>query len=76
MGLLILALRDMAVGCISLGNGYANGKGIINVSEITVLDCVSGSLANINYISGRVNDESGIIDNAFTSLKGDNVVNE
>lgn len=69
LGLLILALRDLASGIVSVGNGYANGKGIINVSEIEVTDCAAGRTAEINYVKNEIADESGILHSALASLK-------
>ncbi len=35
-GLLLMALRDLAIGTMSIGGGYNTGKGIIDVSAIEV----------------------------------------
>ncbi len=36
LGLLILAIRDLAIKTFSLGNGYATGKGFVDVTEIKI----------------------------------------
>ncbi len=48
-GLLLLALRDLAIGVMNIGSGYNVGKGIIDVREITVKDTGNGQAAVIHF---------------------------
>ncbi len=71
LGLLLFALRDLACGLVTIGNGYANGKGVILVSNIEIIKTTkSNQVATINYTGGQsVNDEYGIIDSSIVKLK-------
>lgn len=60
-GLLLLALRDMAAGVMSVGGGYSVGKGIIDVEQIVIRDFIHGSKAEIEWKSGRITDQSEIV---------------
>lgn len=62
-GLLLMALRDMAAGIMSVGGGYGVGKGIIDVEHIVIRDCPNAGEAVIAFEEGRgrITDESGII---------------
>lgn len=48
-GLLLMALRDLAIGMMNIGSGYNVGKGIIDVRKITVKDLKNGQKAVICY---------------------------
>ncbi len=48
-GLLLLALRDLAIGVMNIGSGYNVGKGIIDVREIIVKDMGNGQEAVIHF---------------------------
>ena len=48
-GLLLLALRDLAIGVMNIGSGYNVGKGMIDVSEIRVKDRKNGEEAVISF---------------------------
>ncbi len=48
-GLLLMALRDLAIGVMNLGSGYNVGKGIIDVSEIIVKDTGNRQEAVIRF---------------------------
>ena len=69
-GLLIMALRDLAVGAMSIGSGYSVGKGIITVKKIVInknLDLKKK--AEINFSQNKISDENGIIKECLTSLQ-------
>lgn len=68
LGLLLLAVRDLASKVMTLGSGYATGKGFIDVSEIIV---ESGeSSATVKYGKDiTVDDGDNIIRNAMAALK-------
>lgn len=60
-GLLLLALRDLAIGAMSIGGGYSVGKGIVDVEKITVRDHQNGCEAEISVKDGVTADEGGIV---------------
>ena len=68
-GLLLMALRDMAVGMMSIGGGYNVGKGIIDVDRIEVKDCRSDKRAVIAFQAGQTEDESGIIARCMRAVR-------
>ena len=67
-GLLCLAIRDLSIGAVNLGNGYANGKGFLTVSEIIVTK--NDKKARISLKDQYViSDEDEIIKEAMEALK-------
>lgn len=60
-GLLLMALRDLAIGMMNIGSGYNVGKGIIDVSDIMVKDLKNGQKAVICYKKNG-KEERGIVD--------------
>ncbi len=72
LGLLVLALRDLAIGTLSLGNGYSNGKGIIKVSDIEILGERCKNPIKISFgDTGKIADEDGVISKALKLLEKD-----
>lgn len=71
-GLVILALRDLAIHTFSLGNGYANGKGFINVSNITICDVQNDKQVQIDIKDQdvKITGCSDIIKGALKELEG------
>ena len=69
LGLLIIALRDLAVKSFNLGNGYATGKGFLDVSAITVKTSEDFATIDCKNHCGEIQDEKGIIKNAMQALK-------
>lgn len=69
-GLLLMALRDMAVGVMSVGSGYSVGKGMIDVESIVVRDCIRGGKAEVIFKTGEITDESGIISRCLKAVQG------
>jgi len=77
LGLLILALRDLADGNVTVGGSANVGCGVIETKTIKISDKMNGSTAVIsfpeNFPAGedktKISDDSGIIDNALKSLK-------
>lgn len=67
LGLLLYALRDLAVKTINLGNGYATGKGFLNVSEINIKS--DDLCATLLFENGSITDDDKIIENALRALK-------
>lgn len=73
LGLLILAMRDLAVHMMSVGNGYSTGKGMIAVDEITVEKNGKENKAVLSFKDGqKMEDPDGIIAAALKALKGEN----
>lgn len=68
-GLLLMALRDMALGVVSVGGGYNVGKGIIDVDRIVVRHCVDKKEAVIEFKTGNITDESGIITRCIKAVQ-------
>lgn len=60
-GLLLMALRDMALGVMNVGGGFNVGKGIIDVKKIVVRDCINRNEAVIEFKTGRITDGYGIV---------------
>lgn len=59
-GLLLLALRDMAIGTMNVGSGYSVGKGIIDVSKILVKKPETEQQACIDFKGGTIENEEMI----------------
>lgn len=68
-GLLLLALRDMAAGVMSVGGGYSVGKGIIDVEQIVIHDLIHGNKAEIEWKSGTITDESEIVSRCIKKVQ-------
>lgn len=68
-GLLLLALRDMAAGVMSVGGGYSVGKGIIDVEQIVIHDFIHGNKAEIEWKSGTITDESEIVSRCIKKVQ-------
>ncbi len=73
-GLLLLALRDLAIGVMSLGSGYNVGKGIIDVREIIVKDTGNGQEARIHFKKDEsecygITDENRIISQCIQAVQ-------
>lgn len=60
-GLLLMALRDMAVKMMSVGGGYNVGKGMIDVRKISVTDWRGGKEAVIDLEKGKIAGDQAVI---------------
>ncbi len=58
LGLLMYAIRDLAINMFNIGNGYATGKGFLKVSEVKIND----DNPIIDFEKGTVNDHEMIKD--------------
>ena len=67
-GLLMLALRDMAAGLISVGSGSSAGRGYLLVEEIRI-ERQDKHTAVIFPRENRIEDEHGIIARCLCALK-------
>lgn len=68
-GLLILALRDLALGQLSLGSGYSVGKGFIQADCIEVLKVLSRKKAVIHIKNQTLQDDEHVLEECLYSLK-------
>lgn len=68
-GLLLMALRDMAIGVMSVGGGYSVGKGIIDVDQIVIRDNIRGNEAAIDFRNDRITDESEIVSRCIKAVR-------
>ncbi len=67
-GLLLLALRDMAVGMVSVGSGRNVGKGFIQVEQL-VIKSEDGAQAQIIFPEHKIYDPSGIFDKCLSAVR-------
>ena len=67
-GLLLLALRDLAIGVMNIGSGYNVGKGIIQVDKIFVKR-KDHSEAIIDFGSGKTDDKNKIIAGCLAAIR-------
>ncbi len=69
LGLLTLALRDLSSNLFGFGNGYATGKGFLDVKEIKVIG--TDSEATITYTDGdgKLEDGNNLLSKALQALK-------
>ena len=69
LGLLVYALRDLALKTFNLGNGYATGKGFLDIEEITILKADDNkAVISFNEGQGFLQDDNGLIEKAIKSL--------
>lgn len=61
MRLLLPALRDLAVGQVSIGSGASVGKGFLKVHTITVRRKKDERSMTIDFDQNRINDPSGML---------------
>ncbi len=66
LGLLLYALRDLKIKTFNIGNGYATGKGFLDIADISIrtgTSCLSIDENNVIY------DENGIVESVLSALK-------
>ena len=69
-GLLIMALRDFAIGAMSVGGGYSVGKGILSVKKIIIeKNSNPKSRSEIDFSQKKIFDETGIIKACLRSVQ-------
>ena len=69
-GLLLLTLRDLAIGSFTVGSGYSVGKGVIQVKKVTVTE--NRDLENctvIDFDQNCIQDKKQIISRCFKALQ-------
>lgn len=67
-GLLLLALRDMAVGMVNVGGGRNVGKGFIAIETI-MIESKDGTWAEITFPDKKINDGSRIIQRCLNAVR-------
>ncbi len=68
LGLLLFAVRDLACKVMTLGSGFATGKGFMDISEIIVSS--HNKKAKIIYQENvQIEDDANMIQNAMAALK-------
>ncbi len=65
--ILLMALRDLAIGTMSIGGGANVGKGIIEVSSIQIQH--QQVSAEIDFVTGNITDETNMIGKCMKALK-------
>lgn len=68
-GILLMALRDLAIGTMSIGSGYNVGKGIIKVKEITIKNNKDKTEAVINFDKNEIKDNQNLITKCISSVQ-------
>lgn len=69
-GLLLLTLRDLAIGAFTVGSGYSIGRGVIQVEKITVTEQGDPEkCAVIDFSQDHIQDETQIITRCFQALQ-------
>lgn len=69
-GLLILALRDLAIGAVSVGGGNSVGKGIIHVDRIVISDRKNKSEVTLNIKENAITGDQKIITKCIAAVQG------
>lgn len=69
LGLLLLALRDMAAGLYGIGGGGSIGHGFLALQELTVT-AGDGKNARIDFKSNEIKDGDGIISSCLRAVSG------
>lgn len=69
-GILLMALRDLAIGTMSVGSGYNVGKGFFKDSEITIEDRKEHTRAVLNFQTGEIADENEIVSRCMGAISG------
>ena len=70
-GLLLLALRDLAVGLVNIGSGYGVGKGMIAVERIVMKDEKHHTEATVTFSdAGSIADGHGLIAKCLQAVYG------
>lgn len=67
-GLLLMALRDLAIGVMNIGGGYNVGKGIIDVDKITVKGN-KYSEAVIDFKAKKTEDKDKVIAGCLAAIQ-------
>ena len=68
-GILLMALRDLAIGTMNIGSGYNVGKGIIKVKTIRIQDNKNNRTAVIDFETNQVQDEGSLMKECISSVQ-------
>lgn len=66
LGIMLLVVRDIAIGSVSIGNGYSVGKGFVKIDGIKITDG-NGKTERISF--DKDNCSSEIVTKALEALK-------
>ena len=69
LGLLILALRDLAAGEFTLGSGYGKGKGYIEADTLEIKK-KGEEVMTVNFTDQTVRDADGLFEKCMNALEG------
>lgn len=69
LGLLLFALRDLAIKSFSLGNGYATGKGFVDVTKIEIENKEDNHVSAIAFDDEKSLNENAIVMRALSALR-------
>lgn len=67
-GILLMALRDLAIGTMSIGGGYNVGKGILKLSFIKICGFDGQQKAELDFVNGTIHDEAGMISECMAAV--------
>lgn len=71
LGLLILALRDLAAGMVGIGSGNSIGRGFIKAGTLEIIDKKNKDhTAQILFKENKIIDEYNIIKNCLCAVRG------
>ena len=68
-GILVMALRDLAIGTMNIGSGYNVGKGMIKVKTIRIRDNKKNRIAVIDFETNQVQDEGSLMKECISSVQ-------
>lgn len=69
-GVLMMALRDLAIGTLNLGSGYNVGKGVISVKKIVLKDCRGAEkTAVLDFENNKIMDDDKIISQCLAAVQ-------
>lgn len=67
--ILLMALRDLAIGAMSVGGGYNIGKGMISVKKVTLKDIRKGRVAVLDFDKNKIQDDEGVIRECLEAIQ-------
>ena len=67
-GVLLMALRDLALGTMSVGGGYNVGKGILKLSFVKICGSDGQHKAELDFVNGIIKDEDGMISECMAAV--------
>ena len=68
--ILLMVLRDLAAGVMSVGGGYSVGKGVISVGKIKIISEKDGKCAIVDYKNKKIMDDHQLIQRCMSAVYG------